>query len=393
MNAWHVYARYNNFGDYALGVGLRNVLDRHFKPGLIFKLYDAHEIVFDDWPVQQLNSTANMLLVGGGGLIHGTGGEWLFRMRNHVVDKVRVPMVFYGLGYNLFPNEPSIGQPIIDNLKLLQERAISFTVRNDGTRERLAGLGFEAPEVPDPGFFVDGDYRPPPIPKPFVLMQLAFAIPKWRDYAESDLIAQVGPVIRSLLKRGYQVVLAPHTLGDDRLAIRLQAELGSPLGLHKWNWHHIMRDECTFEGLAYYKHARFVIGMRGHSQICPIGMGTPVIVIENHAKHKGLIAKLGIADLSVSLADRNLAGTLIELIQEVENGHDAISEDYLAKMAVMNAFIEQFLQDLSLRVANYRMPEPPTVAPRLASPSPTPNGFKKWLHTPISAAKRWIRSL
>jgi len=46
MNAWHVYARYYNIGDYALGLGVRNVFARWFNGALVFKTHDTHTLIF-----------------------------------------------------------------------------------------------------------------------------------------------------------------------------------------------------------------------------------------------------------------------------------------------------------------------------------------------------------
>src|SRR6186997_1841948 len=133
MRTWHVYARYHNFGDYALGLGLRGLFEQHLGVPSVFELHDAHTSSFDANLVAELNATADLLLVGGGGLIRGHGDRWLFRMPDDVIPSVQVPMVFYGLGYNNFPGEPDISPAILENLRSLQERALGFSVRNDGT--------------------------------------------------------------------------------------------------------------------------------------------------------------------------------------------------------------------------------------------------------------------
>ena len=194
MRTWHVYTRYHNFGDYALGLGLRALFEQYFGEPSVFELHDAHTLSFDANLVAKLNTSADLLLVGGGGLIRGHGDRWLFQMPDAVISSVRVPMIFYGLGYNNFPDEPDISPAIVENLRRLQERALGFSVRNDGSQERLARLGLEAKEVPDPGFFVDGNYPLPPVRRPYVVLQIAHAIPGVREYSEANLVAELVPV-------------------------------------------------------------------------------------------------------------------------------------------------------------------------------------------------------
>jgi len=352
MRTWHVYARHHNFGDYALGLGLRNIFEAYFPRPMIFELVDVHSLVFDAATVARLNASAQLMLVGGGGLIRGRGDQWLFKLPAAQLLDIAVPIVCYGLGYNNFPSEPEVGPQVIENLRALQAQALGFSVRNDGTQERLARLGFEAPEVPDPGFFVAGDYPRPPVPQPYVVVQLAYAIPGIREFSEVALVAALVPVIKFLRRRGYSVVLAPHVETDSRPTNLLLEALGHPAGVSTWPWHHLMRDENTREGLAYYQHAQFVIGMRGHAQICPIGLGVPVITIASHAKHTGLLAHLNLPSYAVGAAEPHAGDRLIEFVQVVEAERAALVERYLASLAGLRAAAKSYIEHLGAAFAS-----------------------------------------
>ena len=39
MRTWHVYARHHNFGDYALGLGLRTLFEQYFAVPTVFELH------------------------------------------------------------------------------------------------------------------------------------------------------------------------------------------------------------------------------------------------------------------------------------------------------------------------------------------------------------------
>ena len=305
MNAWHIYARYYNFGDCALGVGVRNVFCKYSKLNCLFKLVDTHDLEVDEKFVARLNESADLLLVGGGGLLYGPRGRrdrWMFNLPTRLVTTVRVPMIFYSLGYNVFPGQADLGPEALENIRALQEHAVSFSVRNDGSRERLATLGISALEVPDPGFFVDDEYPFPGVPRPYVLLQLANDKPDYRQFDESLLLKGVQQVVRFLIGKEYTVVLAPHTRPDVELCVKLANAIQHP-NVRMWDLFHVLRDEHVLAGLSYYKHAAFVMAMRGHAQICPIGMTTPVISILNHAKHRGLLERLDVPSLAVEALD------------------------------------------------------------------------------------------
>ncbi len=368
MNAWHVYARYYNIGDHALGVGVRNIFARWFSDRLLFKSYNTVDLVFDRGIVRELNRTADLLLVGGGGLIHEFGGSWLFKMPDPVIPLLDVPAIFFGLGYNPFRGEKGVSPQVITNLKLLQRKAVSFSVRNDGSRERLAAVGFDAPEVPDPGFFVDGDYDAPPVRKPYVCVQLANDAKSLRGFQDDLILPGLAQGVRNLLRRGYSVVLTPHVRADIALSQALIEHLETPPDVHMWNWFDMLREEHTIKALAYYKHADFVLGMRGHAQICPIGMGTPVVTIANHDKHVGLIGKLGIDPLLVEVSDPHLGDRLVELSTEAENRRVLLAAQCRGIMEKLTGQMEMFVLDLRKKFESHpkRQAAPPTLAARAA---------------------------
>jgi polysaccharide pyruvyl transferase WcaK-like protein len=345
MNAWHFHARYYNFGDYALAVGLRNVFSRWFSEALIYKTFDTHSVVFTRPLVGSLNETADLLLVGGGGLIHEFGGQWLFHMPTGLIPDLCVPMIFYGLGYNAFRGDGGLSPAVIENIMALRAKALSFSVRNDGSRERLARFGIDAPEVADPGFFVDGDYARP-LEEPYIVVQLAGDCVRSRGYAVEALVDGIACYASHALRSGLRVILAPHVRHDIALGEAVAERLGRPPGLGSWNFFEMLREEHTPRGLAFYKHARHVVAMRGHSQICPIGMGTPVITVANHDKHVGLIANLGVRSYYVEASDPNLGSKLVELEGEIERSRDSIAAEYRSAISRMIEHTAEFLSKL-----------------------------------------------
>ncbi|GAM08928.1 polysaccharide pyruvyl transferase [Geobacter sp. OR-1] len=348
MNVWHVYARYYNFGDYALGVGVRNLFLKYYNSEILFKLKDVHSLVFDENTVDQLNSSADMLLVGGGGLIHGFAGDkWMLKIPDRLIPKIRVPLIIYGVGYNQFRGEGDIHPRIVENIRRLQEHCLSFSVRNDGSREELLKLGVDLPEVPDPGFFVDGDYARPPIEGDFVIIQLANDMKHARGFDDESLLSHLSDICRYLLGKGYKIVLCPHVRTDDILGRQLIANMGNPEGLTSWEWFDIIRDECTLKGLSYYKHAKMVIGMRGHAQICPAGMLTPVITLGNHRKHLDLIKKQNLPDHYVEVGDPQLSDKVIMMFNDILANYQSIKDSYGNSLAHLLETSSLFIRNLA----------------------------------------------
>lgn len=343
MNVWHIYARYYNYGDHALGMGVRNLFLKYFSNSLLFKPMDTHSIVFNEGLLNNMNSTADLLLVGGGGLIHWCGGnDWMFKMPNELIPKIRIPSIVFGVGYNRFRTEAELPNSVVDNLKLLNKKCLGFSVRNDGSKKELLKLGIETDEVPDPGFFLDGNYPRPDINHPYVIIQLANDMKAARGYTDADLLTNFKIITEHIISKGYTVVLCPHVRVDIALSKTLMDSIGPSPFIKMWDWFQVMSDENCYKGLAYYKYAKFVIGMRGHAQIIPIGMKVPVISIGSHRKNLDLVKTLDIASHYVEVGDAQLGNKVIAMIADIENNYGSLKLKY-----------ENIMQELTTRMENY----------------------------------------
>jgi polysaccharide pyruvyl transferase WcaK-like protein len=63
-----------------------------------------------------------------------------------------------------------------------------------------------------------------------------------------------------------------------------------------------------------YRQADFVVGMRGHSIIVAVGIGTPCVAIVSHPKVEGFLKDCGLEEWSAHIADENIEDSLSEKI-------------------------------------------------------------------------------
>lgn len=322
----HAYARFYNFGDNALAYGVKNVFQKYFSPYTRYMNSDVHSTIYNRRKINEINSVADLFLVGGGGLIHSKDKYWMFNMANIDIQRVRCPMVFYGLGYNNFSTY-ELNTKIKKNIQKIAKKSLAFSVRNDESCERLLKEGMIFDEVPDPGFFVDGNHPRPEIAGRYVMLQIAYDAPKDRQINEKTFVNEIVAICNNLIERGYTVVLAPHCWTDIDIS-RLIVDTLNNQHVIIWDWFSIIREENTTIGLGYYKYADFVIAMRGHAQICPIGMGVPVISIINHPKHLGILRNLNLMDLYVSVNDNEVSTKIISMIDIVEKNRNKIKAKY-----------------------------------------------------------------
>lgn len=347
MRILHTYCLNYNIGDYALGIGVKNILRKYLDVDFIgetniqgrdFTRYYINEVV---------NKRYDLLVIGGGGIIHGSHwpNGWFWLIDKELIKQIKIPFLIYGAGNNYWDQEEQIPQHGIEHLKETYRLANYFSVRNDGSFNRLkAQTGIEAQVIPDPGFHVNLSknlYRP--IKNEYIVVQLANDKVKYRFGSEegrNTFIYQIRSVVSKLAEK-YHVVLAPHVLDDLELS---QKVINGILNTSIWDFQYFAFDH-VHETLGYYKHAEFVIAMRGHGQIVPLSFNTPVISISNHPKHRGLMEELGMLHFNVEVADIELEANILMLVAEIEQDREKIQ----IKLARINQELaEQTREELKI---------------------------------------------
>lgn len=334
MKILHAYCLNHNLGDYALGVGVKNLL-RNYLPVDLIAETNLQGQVFNEYYIDNVvNKKFDLLVIGGGGIIHGAHwpNGWFWLIDEELIGRIKIPFVVYGAGYNYFEDEAGIPEVGKLHLQKTMEKAAFFSLRNDESIQRFQQqLGVQVNEVPDPGFHINlGRSYFCPEKDPFVLIQLANDKPEFRfgDTAKQDeFVSELRTVIRGLTKR-YKVILAPHVFEDIELSNRVAQ--GIP-NAEVWRFSDFAFDHVE-DCLGYYENAQFVLAMRGHGQIVPIAFNTPVIALENHPKHGGLMRKLGLAEYSIPVSSDNLSEELGQRLELLERTYST----YVDKLRKVN---------------------------------------------------------
>lgn len=132
-----------NIGDGALVRGIQYTLpqdiqtDIRFVDHCITDFLKYDKLKFDDQYVEWLNNNANLLLIGGGGLISEKNYLPTI-LPPDVIYRLKLPIVVYAVGHNLFDGErlknPAGLSALIDQIR---ELGGLFSVRNDGSLDKL----------------------------------------------------------------------------------------------------------------------------------------------------------------------------------------------------------------------------------------------------------------
>ena len=316
MKILHTYCLNYNLGDYALGYGVKKVL-RELLPIDFIAETNLQGQIFDEHFIETVNQKYDLLVIGGGGIIHGAHWPqgWFWLIEKQLIQHLKIPFVVFAAGYNYFKNEQGIPERGVTHLLETERLARLFSVRNDGSHARLkAQTGIDAKVIADPGFWVGRGQNfpnPPHLKDKYVIVQLANDKPESRfnnTQIYNQFVHQMRCAVEEL-SRQYHVVMAPHVYDD--IAISNEVSRGIE-NVSIWPFSDFAFDKVE-SIFGYYQHAECVLAMRGHGQILPLSFRVPTISLENHHKHRELMENMGLGEFNLDVADPAFSHKVVDL--------------------------------------------------------------------------------
>jgi polysaccharide pyruvyl transferase WcaK-like protein len=292
----HVASHGLNIGDGAIISSMQRLMP---KP-----IVDADITLTDKEVLRRKILNADRVVMGGGGGICNSQHNYPTQVPLLAKD-IREGMAFAGMGYNQFYESEYVRwEELKDLIQACKDHGVPFAVRADGSKAIIEqGTGLEIDEIPDPGLFVKTDetYRSPCIKrgKKNVIIQLAGdgnrnKVTKTKVF-ESLVLSAIGMAY----KYDANIIFAPHIVYDLHMvhnaffAIRekhgddLRDRIAVAPVVHP-------REAAKF--FRMYEQADLVVGMRGHSVICGVGLGTPTVAIDSHPKVVGFMEHMGLSE-------------------------------------------------------------------------------------------------
>jgi len=361
LNVKHLATHSTNIGDGALVNGIRETLDKDIKFQLNFvndcmMHYDnflGDKKLDSEW-VSDLNNNFDLLVVGGGGMIDGSRRNkntgFAFNMELDLVQKISIPIVFYGLGFNLFTSQIFHNKKkLIESLNFfLNKKNVLFSVRNDHSKKRLEEfIGYTSEkiiEIPDPGMFAKAKIKKSDLISESqfnILIQLAgdnissrLNLPNVRylrkliaPFTHLKLKKQLGLILESLIKlpnsENINFILSPHLLRDVKINSSFISLIPNRIQRFNFCMTPILKGGgSSSDFFSIYKNCDMVIGMRGHAVICSVGLGTPIIALSSHPKVRGFMESIGLDYLEFT--DKNISKKLSKKINHIFTNHSEI---------------------------------------------------------------------
>lgn len=353
-----VNGRSANVGNGALTEGAESVLGEDLAQPITWRREAWDDYTFGIKPfdrdfVSLINDGGDGMIVGGAVAINGRefygDAGMRFNLPRELWPEIRKPLVFYGLSYRHWENQPyHHADKLLWTLDhILHRDNMLLGLRNDGTQEWLeAKFGVSDPRiqaVPDPGVFTpadeDGEYLDLEDGRPNVLIAFNDEDSAYRYRTEERRTAVLRGVVvaveRLLSRWDANVVLVPHYFDDLRMIVDFIDICKAPLAHQRMISTELARINGSRRFYGRYRKADLVISMRVHSMSPSIGLGVPMVPLVTQGRMTDFLDGIGVADLQVDAFDPDMADRLTEAIDRTLSDPAAVTRRFLAARADM----------------------------------------------------------
>lgn len=262
--------------------------------------------------VDAVNRSRGMV-IGGGGLFlfditSGSPSGWQWPCPTELLRRIDVPISVFAVGYNRFRGQGEFSQAFVESLHALVERASFIGIRNHGSINALSSylpedLAAKLSYQPCPTTVMSylamagAEYVPPARPRPRLVINTAFDRFALRMAGrERETLGSLARLAKRAADEGWEVTLVGHLFDDEAIVPFLKKEGVSFSVLH-------LTGVPTAEILRFYRSVDLVIGMRGHAQMVPFGLGTPILSLIAHDKMGWFLDDIGHPDWGVDFRD------------------------------------------------------------------------------------------
>ncbi len=310
---WHLGGWNRNYGDHVLQASIKENLMKVSDYPLNFIHVDYQNTHFFPELIDRVNNEADLILIGGGGAIFNRPEDkslsgWQFSIKTEDIEKLEVPIVIYSVGYNKFNyDENGFREGINENLKLVQKKSKLFSVRNTGTKKELISRGLDSDKIeviPDAGSFLEPkkikipglDNSKLKIAVNFVSDRPSYTFPNPYQETKNEIVDNLISSFEFFIKNNNAQIICIEHIKDLDLEITdyMKEKIGNNFISIQENMPYIYPSSYIFAPflMDIYRQMDLVIGMRGHANIIPFGMGTPFIALSSHNKNRFFLEEI-----------------------------------------------------------------------------------------------------
>ena len=309
-----------NSGDTLLFQVVRDLFEKALEVSIHWNLYQVWE-EFDKDKIDQINSTNDAVILGGGGLllrdqlgsdIKNSGWQWNCSANNTL--KFNLPLIIYAIGYNRFYNQEDFSQEFTASMNAIAEKSPFFSLRNNGSlnavRRYLSKENLETVKLfrqfcpttivsrlyPDLNEIALEHEKKG---RRLLSFNAAFDRAEMRFTDPVKKFNEICTLMKYAQDKGWTIIACAHKDMDREIEKYLERN----------NVKFIVKDltrSSPDEIMRHYAQVDLSVGMRGHSQMIPFGFNKPIFSLISHDKLKFFLEDLNLNSLGVDLNSKDL---------------------------------------------------------------------------------------
>ena len=329
-------ADYGNIGDRILSDMVKKTIQYGFERRIEWSDRGVGDI-FDIREARYANDN-KAIVVGGGGLFFSSEGQknsWQWNVTGEAIDGLKIPLFIFGVGYNQFRGQGDIAGNFRQDINKLARRSEFIGLRNHGSIEAIKKylepenrskivwqpcpttiISKICPEMNKPGN--DSEDK-------FIAVNMAFDKNELRFSKDgvsvfNERMCDVINVLRVLQER-YKIKYYSH-FDADKPFLSFMDQAGI-----RYELVDLFREDDNDKIYEAYSTPELVIGMRGHAQMIPFGLGTPILSIVSHNKMQWFLEDIGHSEWGVDVREEDFAQKLYERALNILNNKESVKQE------------------------------------------------------------------
>lgn len=285
----------------------------------------------DDKLICEINQGKGLLIGGGGLFLPDTNANkisgWQWAISEEQLAEIKVPIVVYSVGYNYFKGQENT-ELFCKSINQLVEKSQFVGLRNRGSVASIQNILRD--DLKDKVCYQ---------PCTTTLISKIYSINKKREtgiiginiafdreerrYGDNrkQILMQIAQAVSWIEKRGYKIWYLVHCDMDLRFLPFLDNENVSYVVKRLTN-------SLPHETIDCYKKIDLVLGMRGHAQMVPFGVGCRIITLGSHDKMRWFLEDIDALDWYIDVnEDIECLAERIEDVFKRVNEQDAKKTD------------------------------------------------------------------
>ena len=273
---------------------------------------------------------ANAVVIGGGGLFlpdtnKNSVSGWQWSYSPEQLTSINKPIILFSIGYNYFRDqEPD--ELFVNSLRDLVKKSRFVGLRNHGSIRAIQNLlpcEMKEKIIYQPCLTtlisrIGYDLAQKTINKK-VAINIAFDRMEQRLGTDKDtILEEIADAIKIIEKKGYEIYYIAHISKDLSFVNYLHEKDVNVKIVCASSW-------SAKRLIAFYRNMDVVIGMRGHAQMIPFGVGTHIITLGSHDKMRWFLEDIESEDWYIELTENphQLGERIVHKFADIHEKHSS----------------------------------------------------------------------